>query len=263
MILDIIVPVAIFLLVGGAAGVILTFAFRALEVELDTTVDTILGSLPGINCAACGYASCEAYAVAVKKSECAPNLCKPGGVEAADAIGKVLGINVEPCERECAFVHCAGATTEEKFRYSGTLTCAASELYYSGESNCSSGCLGYGDCARVCVYNAISFVNRVATVDAHRCWACGLCVTACPNKLITLRKHSERVLINCSSHEMSKMTRAACAHGCIACGLCVKKCNKKAITVVDNCAIIDYDKCNSCGNCIAVCPIKCIIYEKW
>ncbi|MCL2698552.1 MAG: RnfABCDGE type electron transport complex subunit B, partial [Oscillospiraceae bacterium] len=135
MFIEYIVPIGIFLLVGGAAGAALTFASRALHVESDETVNRILSKLPGINCGACGLSSCEAYAEAVKKGDSEPNMCKPGGLETAQGIGEVLGIEVMPGERETAFVHCAGVTTENKFTYVGTLSCVAAGRYYNGKGN--------------------------------------------------------------------------------------------------------------------------------
>ena len=258
MLIEYIVPIGVFLLVGGAAGVALTFAAKAFGVESDETVNQILAKLPGINCGACGASSCEAYAEAVKKGESEPNMCKPGGLEAAQGIGDALGIEVISGERETAFVHCAGVTTEHKFNYVGTLSCVAAGRYYNGKGNCKNGCLGLGDCEKICAYDAISFKNGAAVVDRHRCWACGMCVAVCPNNLISLRKHSEKVKVMCKSKDTMKETRAICSNGCIGCGACVKKCLKDAIRVENNCAVIDYDICTHCGVCAVICPPKCI-----
>jgi Na+-translocating ferredoxin:NAD+ oxidoreductase RNF subunit RnfB len=259
-----VVPVLIFLAVGGAAGVALTLASRALSVVADEAVVNILACLPGINCGACGASSCEAYAEAVKAGALAPNLCKPGGNESAQGIGEVLGIEVTMSERETAFVHCSGVTTEDKFTYSGTPSCWAARRYYNGKGNCTSGCLGFGDCKAICAYDAVSFNERgAAVIDRHRCWACGLCVTACPNNLITLRKHSERVKVLCSSRDNLRQTKSNCLHGCIGCGACAKKCLRDAIAVKDNYALIDYETCTSCGVCAIICPTKCISVEEF
>ncbi|MCL2637430.1 MAG: RnfABCDGE type electron transport complex subunit B [Oscillospiraceae bacterium] len=261
MFIEYIVPIGVFLFIGGAAGAALTFASRALYVETDETVDKILNCLPGINCGACGLSSCEAYAEAVKKGENAPNMCKPGGLETAQGIGEVLGIEVLPQERETAFVHCAGVTTEHKYIYVGTESCVAAGRYYNGKGNCSKGCLGLGDCASVCAYDAISFQNNAAIIDPGKCWACGMCVPVCPNNLISLRKHSERVKVICSSPSTLKETRENCSHGCLGCGACVKKCLRDAIKIENNCAVIDYEICKSCGVCAVICPPKCIAVD--
>ena len=45
-----------------------------------------------------------------------------------------------------------------------------------------------------------------------------------------------------------------CSTGCIACKICEKNCPFDAIHVVDNLAVIDYDKCKACGICANKCP---------
>ncbi|MCL2694338.1 MAG: RnfABCDGE type electron transport complex subunit B [Oscillospiraceae bacterium] len=259
-----IVPILIFFIVGGAAGAALSYAAKALHVESDEKVGRLMTKLPGINCGACGESSCEAYAESLIGGKCEPNMCKPGGLETAQGIGEVLGIDVTPHERETAFVHCAGVTTPEKFHYVGTKSCTAAGRYYNGKSNCKKSCLGLGDCAEVCAYDAVGFnENGAAVIDRHKCWACGLCVKICPNNLISLRRHSERVKVVCSSCDTLKETKATCSHGCIACGACVKKCLRDAVSIKDNCAVIDYEICTSCGVCAMICPTKCIVTEEY
>ena len=45
-----------------------------------------------------------------------------------------------------------------------------------------------------------------------------------------------------------------CANSCIACGACERACPAGAIHVVDNHAVIDFDKCIACGTCATKCP---------
>ena len=49
-----------------------------------------------------------------------------------------------------------------------------------------------------------------------------------------------------------------CSIGCIACRACVRVCEFDAIKVIDNIAIIDYEKCTNCGKCAEACPTKTI-----
>ena len=51
----------------------------------------------------------------------------------------------------------------------------------------------------------------------------------------------------------------ACEKGCIGCGKCERNCPSQAIKLINNLAVIDYDKCVKCGNCAEVCPRKCIL----
>lgn len=46
----------------------------------------------------------------------------------------------------------------------------------------------------------------------------------------------------------------ACEYGCMGYGSCVKACQFDAIHVVDGVAVVDKEKCVSCGKCAAACP---------
>ena len=43
-------------------------------------------------------------------------------------------------------------------------------------------------------------------------------------------------------------------NACIGCKKCEKTCQHDAIKVIDNLAVIDYAKCEDCGECAMVCP---------
>jgi electron transport complex protein RnfB len=69
--------------IGFAFGLFLSYVSEKFKVEEDPTVKLILEALPGINCGACGYPGCEAYAKAIAKGD-KPDKCLPGkksGVE--------------------------------------------------------------------------------------------------------------------------------------------------------------------------------------
>ncbi len=46
----------------------------------------------------------------------------------------------------------------------------------------------------------------------------------------------------------------ACTYGCMGYGSCVKACAFDAIHVIDGVAVVDKEKCVSCGKCVAACP---------
>lgn len=46
----------------------------------------------------------------------------------------------------------------------------------------------------------------------------------------------------------------ACKFGCLGFGDCVSACKFDAITIVDDLAIVDYEKCTGCGACSKACP---------
>ena len=259
--MEYLMPVLFFAAISATAGVVLTVAGRVFRVVVDDTVKRLTENLPGINCGACGFASCERYAYAIKEGV-APNQCKPGGAETVDKISAILGKHIEVAEPEAAFTHCAGSCTR-KYKYRGTESCRSSGLYYNGKEECRYACAGLGDCIKVCTENAISIDdNRRAVISHNKCNACGLCVKACPKKIIKIQKVSCKVHVACCSKDSGKATRAVCANGCIGCKMCEKKCPKKAIQIRDNLAVINYSLCDSCGECAAVCPPKCIIVSR-
>lgn len=255
-----ILPVIIFLVIGAAAGGLLVLCSKFLYVHTDETVAQLTETLPGANCGACGFSGCAGYAAAIAKGEAATNLCNPGGSETAKKLAEIMGTEALETMRKVAFVRCNGCigATEDRYIFTGTQTCAATERFYNGKGMCRSGCDGLGDCIAVCDNNAISIINGVAVVNPSKCGACGKCVDVCPNKLIEIIPADQKYGVRCSNIDKGKITRAVCKNGCIGCKICEKKCPKAAIVVENNHASIDGMLCNGCGACMAACPQKCI-----
>ncbi len=46
----------------------------------------------------------------------------------------------------------------------------------------------------------------------------------------------------------------SCSYGCIGLGSCIKVCSNDAISIVNGVAVVDKDKCGSCGQCVLECP---------
>lgn len=46
----------------------------------------------------------------------------------------------------------------------------------------------------------------------------------------------------------------SCSYGCLGLGTCERSCPFGAIDIVDGVAVINEEKCTSCGNCVAACP---------
>lgn len=258
--MEYIVPIAIFAALGILAGVLLTVASSVFAVKTDERVELISDALPQANCGACGFSGCADYADAIvnKGAEC--NLCRPGGKASAEKIAEIMGVQVTAAEPQVAFVRCSGdcKITPHKYEFDGIQSCAACNRFYNGSKLCTSGCLGYGDCVAVCPENAVSIVDGIAKIDNSKCMGCGLCAKACPNGLIAVRNISQKVDIFCSSNDIGRITRSVCSNGCIGCKMCERNCESGAIKVIDNHAVIDYDKCTNCGKCAEVCKIHSV-----
>ena len=263
--LDVILnPALIVAGIGLVASLLLVFASAVMGTKVNEKEAAVRDCLPGANCGACGFSGCDAYANAVAENGAEPNLCRPGGAEVAGQVAAILGVEAAEVAPVVAFVHCGGdcAHNGVKAEYSGINSCAAAKMLYGGKGACSAGCLGCGDCAKVCPADAICVENGLAHVDPRRCIGCGLCTKECPNRLISLIPKTSQSAVVCSNHEKGAFVRKECSHGCIGCMKCQKNCPVGAITVENNLASVDYSKCVGCGTCVANCPVGCLELHK-
>ncbi|MCL2601827.1 MAG: RnfABCDGE type electron transport complex subunit B [Treponema sp.] len=248
-------------IVGASCAIMLCIAAKVMHVHVDERLELLHEIMPGVNCGACGYPGCTAYAEAMlSNSSVKTNLCTPGGADVAAKVSAVLGIEAESVEKKIAVVRCSGdcQSHERKMEYSGIQSCQAAKHLFGGEGACAFGCIGYGDCKVVCPTGAICIEDSLARVIPELCTGCGLCVKACPNDLITIESSTAPVAVLCSSIEKGAIVRGKCSSGCIACTKCVRECPERAITIEENLAIIDYNKCIGCEHCVDVCITKCI-----
>jgi Na+-translocating ferredoxin:NAD+ oxidoreductase RNF subunit RnfB len=193
-------------------------------------------------------------------------LCPVGGAETMSRIATILGQTALVGEPKTAVVRCNGSCDRRPRTntYDGTGRCAVSSALYGGETGCAYGCLGWGDCADVCLFNALRInpETRLPEVDESRCTSCGACVKACPKQLIELRKKgpdSRRIYVACRNKDKGGVARKACALACIGCSKCQKACASEAIVIADNLAFIDDAKCTLCGQCVSQCPTSSIV----
>ncbi|MFH1283300.1 MAG: RnfABCDGE type electron transport complex subunit B [bacterium] len=243
-------------------GILLSLANKFFAVRDDPKVESILGCLPGVNCGACGYPGCNGYAVAVAGGEAEVNRCTVGGNETAKTIAGIMGVDAKAAEKCVARLFCQGGKSKssEKFEYRGIISCQALNIVSGGNKSCSYGCLGMGDCVRVCPFGAL-YMNedKLPVVIEEKCTACGRCVQTCPRTLYELLPAAKRVVIACRSFDKGADTRKACKVGCIACKRCEKACPENAITVENNLAKINYSICKNTAACVGVCPQKTIM----
>ncbi len=159
-----------------------------------------------------------------------------------------------------AFIRCNGDAAGKK-RLAKCSSCEEAKNLGFLDNECQWGCIGIGSCISSCKENAMSLVDGRIVIDKEKCSGCGDCASQCPQKLISIIPREATNLIPCSSKDAESKTRKVCGYGCIGCGACVEVCPQDAVKVVDNCAVIDYEKCVGCVACTVKCEKKIIIDE--
>ena len=259
--MEIIFAVIVLGSLGLLFGLGLAIASRKFCVVVDPRAEKLFACLPGANCGACGMPGCMAFAQSLIKGTGSLDSCRAIEEKAREKAAEILGIKLEAQIKQVAVLHCGGGNkVKDRFQYNGLEDCIAADLLLRGQKGCVYGCLSFGTCEKVCPFGAISMSKEgLPIIDVEKCLACGKCVEICPKGLFSLIPITSKVSIACSSHDSAGDTRAVCPVGCIACHKCEKACPVDAIHVVDNLAVIDYNKCTSCGECVKVCPVKCIV----
>ena len=262
----IIFTVASLSVLGLLLAVVLYFVAQKFKVEEDPRIDIVEAIMPGANCGGCGQAGCRAFAEACTKAENLDSLfCPVGGNATMKKVADALGFEVSEKAPMVAVVRCNG-TCENRPKtsvYDGVASCAVKSALYAGDTGCKYGCVGCGDCVKVCNFGALSMdpATGLPVVDEEKCAACGACVKACPKGVIELRNKgpkNRRVFVSCVSQDKGAVARKACKAACIGCGKCAKVCPFEAIKVENNVAYIDFNKCKLCTKCVAECPTGAI-----
>lgn len=249
------------------AALILYLVAQKFKVYEDPRIDQIQEILPQANCGGCGFAGCRNFAETLVSASSFEGLnCPVGGPETMAKAGKILGREAPVSDPMVAVLQCNG-TPEFRPRtskYTGAMDCRISHNLFLGETDCSYGCMGYGDCVKACQFGAmhIDMETGLPVISDEKCLACGACVKACPRHLIELRKKNKKdrkIYVACSNCDKGGPARRACKVACIACSKCVKVCEHNAITIQNNLAYIDAVKCKLCRKCVAECPTGSIL----
>ena len=257
----IVCSVVLISLIALIIGIFLGISSEVFKVEVDEKIIKVRECLPGNNCGGCGFAGCDALAEAIVKGKASANACPVGGNPVSKKISEVMGVSSSEAVKMVAYVHCNGTcvNSNKVYEYNGAKDCRlAVSLPNAGEKKCINACFGYGTCVSVCKFDAIHIVDGVAKVDEDKCVACKACINICPMKVIDLVPYGKKHKVECSNRDKGKLAMDVCKVSCIGCGMCEKTCSKNAIKVNNNIAIMNFDKCDDCGDCAKKCPRKCI-----
>ncbi|MCM8765237.1 MAG: RnfABCDGE type electron transport complex subunit B [Candidatus Omnitrophica bacterium] len=249
-------------ILGLLFGFGLAYALKIFRVEEDPRISKLLEILPGANCGACGFAGCLGLAQALAEGRVPPETCAPSGFEAQLKIAEILGQRGGKGKTKLvATLICNGGNAaKDKFIYRGIKTCAGANIFQGGQKICPFGCLGFGDCVMACKFDAMYMdpETNLPVIIEDKCTACGLCIKACPKKILILRPAEKKIYVMCNSADKGALVTKYCKNGCIGCFKCEKVCPSDAIHVKNNLALVDYEKCTLCEECVKVCPTKVI-----
>ena len=110
-------------------------------------------------------------------------ICPNGAIDIIDCIAVVnknLCIACEMCVKSCPNNLIVMKPEAQKIE----VGCKSTAIGKVTKSVCKNGCIGCKICEKKCPEGAITVSNNFATIDYSKCTQCGICVAACPVKVI-------------------------------------------------------------------------------
>lgn len=101
------------------------------------------------------------------------------------------------------------------------------------------------------VAEKVGKIMGVGAVDTEKKVAVVLCQG---NNSNALKKYKYVGIDDCKAANIVAGGDKSCQYGCLGFGTCKEVCQFDAIEIIDGIAVIDPDKCTSCGQCIKACP---------
>lgn len=258
----IVVPAALLAGLGVALGAAIAAANRAFWVWEDPRIGEAEELLPGTDCGACGQPGCRAFAEALVGGAVEPAECTNMSEEERQAVADFLGVDAGEAVQRVARLLCAGGSdvAPRKADYEGIRSCAAAVAVTGGGKACPWGCVGLGDCAVACDYDAIRMSETdLPVVDPDLCTACEDCVDACPLDLFTIMPMSQKLIVQCRSLLEGEAATDLCAVACDACGRCAMDAKDDLIVMENGLPVVDYARNDLAGpEATARCPTGAI-----
>ncbi len=242
---SIFLPASILGGIGFVLGTAIAVVNRVFWVWEDPRIDEAEDMLPGTDCGACGEPGCRAFAEALVEGEVDPADCTNMSAEERELLAAELELEAGEARDRVARLLCKGGSdvAPRKVDYEGAESCAAAVAVTGGGKACPWGCVGLGDCAVACDFDAIRMnENDLPVVDPELCTACEDCVEACPLDLFTIMPTEQKLIVECRSLLEGDSATAVCAVACDGCARCARDAPDDLITMEDGLAVIDYEK---------------------
>ena len=255
------------LILGGVGlffGLLISLVNKRFRVWEDPRIVSVEEMLPNTNCGACTQPGCRAFAEALVAGKQQPSDCTVMGPEDVEDVATFLGVDAGEATKRAARLLCAGGKDEahREADYSGFESCKAAAAVAGGGKGCTWGCLGLADCERVCLLDAI-YMNEdeLPVVIPERCTACNDCVETCPKDLFVLMPMDHKLIVQCRNLLHGDDAEELCSVACNACARCVADAAPGLIEMVDNLAVIDYEKIALADpKAVSRCPTNAIVW---